>query len=517
LEKKGHRFKSDTDTEVIIHAYEEWGGGCLQYFNGMFAFAIWDAEKKELFLARDRLGIKPLYYYWDGQKFIFASELKAILQHGIDRKICKPASDHYLTFGFTPSGQSILENIYKLNPGHSLILKNNNLQTRKYWDLSFRYPLKNKKQTISLIKKNLDHSVKKRLIADVPVGAFLSGGIDSSAIVATIKKYKEDLKTFSIGFEYNEFNETKDARLIADELGTEHYEKYFTGQDVMKLIPKLIYHYDDPLADYSMLPTYFVSEIASKQVTGCLGGDVGDELFGGYDWYTQHQILQKQNLIPKFVRSLAKKGLQNLSQSHYTNRIADLINPQNNYGYHNYGKLRALLNYGDLSFMGVDQDTINTYRPFFKWKRNFNNLMYSDLKLYLPEQILTKVDRASMAHSLEVRVPFLDHQFVELSGQIPQQWKINNLQKKVILKKAMEGMLPKSTIYKKKRGFGVPLKQYFRKELKSYVIEKLLSNQVKNKRFIKKILNQHFKSKRDYSHLIWSNLILEEWKERWLG
>lgn len=516
LKQKGHQFKSNTDTEVVIHAYEEWREECLQHFNGMFAFCIYDQNKKHLFLARDRLGIKPLYYYWNNNKFIFASEIKAILQHQIVKKINKSAQDHYLTFGFTPLDHSILENIYKLKPGHFLIFKDDLPQIKQYWDLSFNNNLKNKNQIISLIKKNLANSVQKRLIADVPVGAFLSGGIDSSAIVATIKKYKEDLKTFSIGFEYQEFNETEDAKIIAQKLGTEHYENYFNAEDVIKLLPKLTYFYDDPLADYSMLPTYFVSQIAKKHVTVCLGGDGGDELFGGYDWYTQHRLLQTQRIFPKFIRSLAKKTIKAISQSHYSNRITDLINPTNNLSYHNYGKLRSLLNHSDLPLFNIDKDTINTYQEFFKWKKSFNNLMYSDLKLYLPEQILTKVDRASMAHSLEVRVPFLDHNFVEFSSRIPSQFKIRNFQKKYILKKAMENSLPKSTIYKKKKGFGVPLKQYFRKELKSYITENLLKSRIKNKEFTKKILSQHFSRRRDYSHLIWSSLILKEWEKKWI-
>jgi len=270
------------------------------------------------------------------------------------------------------------------------------------------------------------------------------------------------------------------------------------------------------LADYSILPTYFVSQLARKHVTVCLGGDGGDELFGGYDWYTQHRLLQKQVILPKVIRGFTKKAIKNISKSHYTNRIADLINPTNNLSYHNYGKLRSLLNYNDLNSLNIDKKTVDTYKTFFKWKNHLNNLLYSDIKLYLPEQILTKVDRASMAHSLEVRVPFLDHNFVEFSGRIPPQLKIKYFQKKYVLKKAMKNILPKSTIYKKKRGFGVPLKQYFRKELKSYVTEKLLESRTGDKEFIKKILSQHFSCRRDHSHLIWNNLMLEEWKKRWL-
>jgi asparagine synthase (glutamine-hydrolysing) len=521
LENKGHNFNSYTDTEVIIHGYEQFGEKIVEKLNGQFAFAIWDENKNKLFLARDRLGIKPLFYYWNGSKFIFASELKSILEDDFSREINPHSLNHYLAFGFTPTGNSILKNIYKLKPGHILTLKNGLLNIQPYWDVTFknssRNNITNKKRLCSSIRKHLDDSVKKRLIADVPVGAFLSGGIDSSAIVASMKKSKDDLKTFSIGFDHKEFNETDDAKLIAEKLNTDHYENFFSAEDVLKLIPKLAYHYDDPLADYSMLPTYFVSQIAKKHVTVCLGGDGGDELFGGYDWYTQFNILSKQKHFPQSARAVIKNILQKQTKSHLTNRISNLISKKEIPDHLLYGKLRALLNDKDLVHLGINKNVLNTYQQFFCWKNKFNNLMYSDLKLYLPEQILTKVDRASMAHSLEVRVPFLDHQFVDFAGTIPFNLKIKNQQKKYILKKSLKGILPNRTIYKKKRGFGVPLKYYFRKELKDYITEKLLKSKTGNKDFIKKILNQHLNGRRDYSHLIWSYLMLEEWKKKWLN
>ncbi len=526
LENKGHHFNSNTDTEVVIHGYEQWGDKVVEKLNGQFAFAVWDENKKQLFLARDRLGIKPLFYYWNGDKFIFASELKSILQSDFKKTVNHHSLNHYLTFGFTPSEYSIFNNIYKLKPGHTLTLKNqaNAIIVKPYWDVSFKNRSKNgsneKKKVISLTKKHLFESVEKRLIADVPVGAFLSGGIDSSAIVAAMKKCKDDLKTFSIGFDYKEFNETDDAKLIADKLNTDHYEKFFSAEDVFKLIPKLAYHYDDPLADYSMLPTYFVSQIARKHVAVCLGGDGGDELFGGYDWYTQFNILAKQKHFPSPARALIKNILEKQTKSHLTNRLSNLISKKEIPDYLLYGKLRALLNDKDLLRFGINKNVLNTYQQFFSWKNQFNNLMYSDLKLYLPEQILTKVDRASMAHSLEVRVPFLDHQFVDFAGTVPFNMKIRNQEKKYILKKSLKGILPKSTIYKKKRGFGVPLKNYFRKELKGFVEEKILNEKSEilqlDKKYLQKIIQTHQSKRRDYSHFLWLLIMLKEWEQKWI-
>ena len=514
LIKNGHRFNSDTDAEVIIHAYEEYGNDCVKKFNGQFAFAIWNSKQKVLFLARDRLGIKPLYYYWDDTKFIFASELKAILQApAVARNVDRHSLNHYLTYGFTPTKQTILKNIYKLQPGFHLTFSKR-LVIKRYWDVDFRQTETHSPNYYTTnIKELLEEATKKRLVADVPVGAFLSGGIDSSAIVAMIKKHKDNLKTFSIGFDHDEFNEAPYAKKVSDKFGTDHHEKYFSAKDVQKLIPELAYYYDDPLADYSMLPTYFVSKIARKHVKVCLGGDGGDELFGGYDWHTQFNTLRLQRSLPAFARSAIKLPLNFIRDKHVRDRLQHLISNEKLSDSELYARLRSILNHTDLEKLNVT-GTYNAYKPYFKYSK-LNNVMHADLKLYLPEQILTKVDRASMAVSLETRVPFLDHDLVEFSAKIPPNIKIHRQIKKHILKKAMVGILPKEIINRKKQGFGVPIKHYFRNELKDFVQSELSEIPYVNQEFVQSILQKHLAGKRDYCHVIWSLLMLKEWTKQW--
>jgi len=516
LEQLGHSFKSNTDTEVIVHSYEEWGDSCVQKFNGMFAFAIWNDRTKELFLARDRLGIKPLYYYWDEEKFIFASEIKAILQSNIKREINKNSLDHFFAHGFTPANFSILKNIYKLQPGHSIKLIDKEIEIKKYWDIKFNPLIKSKKYYMRNIDENLNKSVSRRLLADVPVGAFLSGGVDSTTLVAYIKKYKENLKTFSIGFEYKEFDESKFAKSVAQTFNTDHYENILTTNNITKLIPRLASIYDDPLADYSTIPTYFVSKIARKHVKVCLGGDGGDELFGGYNWYTQFNILKKQNYFPPMIKKhIIKPLLNNLLDGHLKDRLNCLITNNKINNPKLYATLRSILNKQDLLKLNIDPKVYSIYQKYFKYK-NYNDLFNSDIKLYLPEQILHKVDKASMAVGLETRVPFLDHEMAEFSSKIPYEYKIKNGIKKYILKETVKNMIPKQIINRKKQGFGIPLKQYFRQELKDFVNSNLEDFSYVDKIYLNKILEKHQSSQRDYSHLIFSFITFNEWSKKWL-
>ncbi|MCK5023351.1 MAG: asparagine synthase (glutamine-hydrolyzing), partial [Candidatus Aenigmarchaeota archaeon] len=296
LAGKGHRFVSNTDTEVILNAYIEWGRNCVERFNGQFAFCIYDKKKKELFLARDRLGIKPLYFFSEGSRFIFGSELKVILKAGIEKEIDEKALNHYLIFGYTPSESSILKNVYKLLPGHYLVYdieKKRIAEKSKYWEISFSDKIHSEEEAKETLYGLLDSSVKRRLIADVPVGAFLSGGVDSSIIVYLMRKYVKDLKTFSIKFDHDEFNESKWARLVADRLNTDHHEIEFNAVDLKKLIPDLVYLFDEPFGDSSMIPTYLVSKVAREQVKVCLSGTGADELFGGYHRYREFSQLRK--------------------------------------------------------------------------------------------------------------------------------------------------------------------------------------------------------------------------------
>jgi asparagine synthase (glutamine-hydrolysing) len=513
----GHVFKSNTDTEVIVHGYEQWGVDVLSKLNGMFAFAIFDGRDKSLFLARDRLGIKPLHYYFSSGKFIFASEIKAILECSeVERKVDLVSKNHYFTYGYTPTSRTMFDGIFKLEPGCFLVLKNDKLVCKKYWD--FKYPAKATKfgfkKLRSRIREELDLSVKRRMVSDVGVGAFLSGGVDSSAIVASATKYKKDLKTFSIGFDYKEFNEAKYAKIVADKFGTDHYEKYFGAKDVLGLIDDLAYFYDDPLADYSVLPTYFVSKLARSHVTVCLGGDGGDESFGGYNWYWQNLVMRKQKVLPLALRRGVVKPVANLVSSkvnsHFLKKVSSFIEGERLSDSQRYARLRSFLSVNDLKKFGIDKGVFNVFDKYFVNKSVKNNMMESDLKYYMPGEILTKVDRASMAVSLEVRVPFLDHEFIEFTSKINSNLKVKGLETKSILKKSLLGVLPKEILYRKKRGFGVPLKQYFRSGLKDYVSSELDGFKMDS------MIRDHVSKKKDYSHVMWSMLMYKKWKARWI-
>ncbi|MBT4539608.1 asparagine synthase (glutamine-hydrolyzing) [Candidatus Woesearchaeota archaeon] len=524
LEKKGHRFKSNTDTEVIIHGYEEWGEKILEKLNGQFAFAVYNTKNKTLFIARDRIGIKPLYYYHKNNQFIFASEIKAILQHDIKREIDKESLNHYLCYGFSPAKKSMIKGIKKLPPAHLIILKDNNIHIQRYWKPSQKKEKWKENNAIKATIKHLDDAVKKRLVADVPVGAFLSGGVDSTALVCSAKKFKEDLKTFSIGFNYEDFNEAPYARKVSKILNTEHIEKTFDAEDVAKTLPKLAYFYDDPLADYSALPTYFVAETAKKHVTVSLGGDGGDELFGGYNWYKQYLILEKQKYIPLFLRKNLVKPAFNMvakiKKNHLTKKISELVETENITPAQRYSKLRSFISPKDIKNFSITKQILNAYEPYFKNKNIKDDFFNADLNFYLPNEILHKVDIASMAHGLETRVPFLDHNFVKFSTTLPNKLKIKNLTLKYILKKSLKNKIPNKIIYRKKRGFGVPLVHYFRNELKSFVQDKV--DEIKTpelkaiKPTIKKSLQKHIEKKKDNSHILWAIIFLDEWYKQWL-
>lgn len=527
LQKKGHKFKSDTDTEVIIHSYEEYGRKCVEKFNGMFAFAIWDSKKRELFLARDRLGIKPLFYYMKDKKFIFASEIKSILEARIKTMIDDKSLYFYLTYGYTPRNKSIFKNIYKLEAGCTLLLKDFNINIERYWKIDFSKTIdRNEDYFIKKIREHLDLSVKRRLIADVPVGAFLSGGIDSSAIVASIKKYKDDLKTFSISFDYEQFDESRYARLVSEKFQTEHYNLSFGPEDVIKLIPKLIKHYDEPFGDPSMVPTYLVSKIARKHVTVSLSGDGGDESFLGYDRYKQYKIINYQNYIPKIVLKSTINSFINLSSNLTNNSRLQKIRR-----YLEFNALRDYQQYSELrsTFSSDVRETLflknynfyDYYKKFFNYRTYLENISNTDVNTYLVDDILTKLDRSSMFVSLEGRVPFMDHTFIEFSSKIPMSLKLKGMKSKYILKKSLIGILPKSIIYRKKQGFTFPLESYIRKELK-YLIKDNLSEKSElhkyvDKEYINQLLKLHYNKEKNYTNGLWVIFILKMWLDQYLN
>ncbi|MBI5065424.1 asparagine synthase (glutamine-hydrolyzing) [Candidatus Woesearchaeota archaeon] len=520
LEKKGHRFRSNTDTEVIVHGYEEWGFSVVEKLRGMFAFAIYDSEKKLVFLARDRVGKKPLWYYKDDKRLVFASELKALLQHPeVPRKINQEAVSYYLSLGYIPHPISIFENICKVEPAQIVVVNKKEIKKKKYWEYSFKPTTKSFDQLKEELRKVMEESVKLRMISDVPLGAFLSGGIDSSIIVALMSKFSDKVKTFSIGFEEQDYNELPDARLIAEKYKTEHNE-FIVKPDAIKLLPKLAYYYNEPYSDSSAIPSYYLSQMTRKHVTVVLNGDGGDENFAGYDRYMIAEFYKKlyfKKILKKFSRFIPefsnKHPLKKLKRAL---QIADLSDEEKYYDFmrtfSRQDKVALMLNQKSAEL--PVQDLI--FREAKNEKEFVNFAMRSDINYYLPDDLLVKIDIATMANSLEARSPFLDQEIMNLTMQIPWNYKLNNFNKKHILKETFNDLLPQQTLQKKKQGFGVPLPHWFRNELKNFTYDVINSNEFKNRHLLNidecnKIFEQHTSGRQDNSFKLWNLLCLEQW------
>ena len=544
LMEKGHRFKTRCDTETIVHAWEEWGEDCPKKFRGMFAFAIWDARRETLFLARDRMGKKPLYYYTDGNRFVFASEIKALAQDpGVLRELDPGALVDYLTYNYIPFPQTIFKGIRKLEPGYGLTVVPEKspetalkLSLAPYWTLQYAPDHSLSEQDwVEALRAKLEEAVRIRLISDVPLGAFLSGGIDSSAVVALMSRVQSaPVKTFSIGFKEEDFSELKYARRIAELFGTEHHE-YVVEPDAMEVLPELAWEFDEPFADSSAVPTYYVSKLARENVTVILSGDGGDETFAGYRRYRWANDMGKYDWLPAWARrslfglpaSLMPEGmkgkgtLQHLSRDPFA-RYAGL----NTFGEGSY--LKSLLS-GDL-LTGLQGDSARDLPDFRAMRRYYDEcldhdyltrIQHVDTKTYLAEDILTKVDRASMLCSLETRAPLLDHEVVEMAARIPSHLKLKDGETKYILKKTMAGILPDDILYRRKMGFGVPLVHWFKKDLTAYARDVLLSQQARERGFfnaaaVEKMLDDHQRAGRDLSARIWALLFFEHWARNWL-
>ncbi len=537
LEKSGHRFKSHSDTEVIIHAYEEWDVDCLSRFRGMFAFAIWDSNMKRLFLARDRLGKKPLVYFFQNGHFAFASEIKALLQvPGVDRKVNGYAIHHYLTYQYVPSPETIFEGIKKLPPAHYLLYDyNGNIRIEHYWKLKFNSSHQTHTDLQELedrIRTELEESVKLRLISDVPLGAFLSGGIDSSLVVGIMAKLSgKPVKTFSIGFEEKEFDELPYARIVSDHFATEHHE-FIVKPDAIEILPKLVWHYNEPFADSSAIPTYYVANLTKDFVKVVLTGDAGDENFGGYPRYLRSQWVARFTKIPeKFRKDLLPNFLRMLSGFHWRektlNRLADFIESLSADQARNYAEQIKIFNAKEKEDIYTEdfRKKVEKINPLDFVLKKFEEsgtenlleqLLYVDINSYLPEDLLVKMDIATMANSLEARVPFLDHKFMELVAGIPPHLKLKGTKAKFILKTAFKDLLPDPIFKRKKMGFGVPVSRWFKKELKEYVYEILMDSRTLNRGYfrregIERLLDEHIASRYDHSAKIWALLILEIW------
>ena len=534
---KNHKFISHTDSEVIIHLYEEFGTACLGYLRGMFAFAIWDKRRKHLFIARDRLGQKPLKYYHDHNFFIFGSEIKSFIDHPqVPKKIDIEAIDEFLAYQYVPSPKTGFKNIRKLPPAHFMIVKQSGeITIKKYWDIDFsKKILLSETKWMDTISRKLEESVKLRLQSDVPLGIHLSGGLDSSLVTAfaSIQSLKP-VKTFSIGYRDLVQNELPYARLVSNKYKTEHRE-YIVVPDIMELLPKLAYQFEEPFADPSILPTWYLMQETRKDVTVALNGDGGDENFAGYRRYQLMKLF-------KFLKQLPFK--------YYISQLSDILYTAVKSREISYSSRAILLTQISSDYKAFYQELISFItsnirqrlysRNFRKLSSNFganrliinklteipeniallDKLLRVDILNYLPEVLLVKADISSMAHSLEVRSPFLDYEFMELTAKIPHNLKLKNFNSKYILKKIAEKYLPYPIINRKKQGFVPPLDNWLREKHKfvtaSLFDRKFMKYDLFKKDYLKKLIRDHNLYNSNNTYILWTILMLKHWLDTW--
>jgi len=540
LRGKGYQFRTASDTEVILNAYKEWGERCLEKLNGIFAFGLWDARQNKLLLARDHLGIKPLFYYMDNDHLLFASEIKAILaDEGVTRKIDPESLSDYLSLGYILGPKTIIEGISKLPPGAYFVWRNGHSYVKEYWGLASTLEQAKESETDSSgysqqLEEHLDRIVKLQLVSDVPVGAFLSGGIDSSTIVQRVVKLTgPSLKTFSIGFQEKSYSELTYAKQVADHFGTDHYEQIVKPE--LGVLTKLAGYFDEPLADTSAVPMYFLSKLAREHVKVSLSGDGGDENFGGYTTYLADKLAVVYNRVPDIIHKLlvlpvvnrlpttmkkvsfeyklkqfVKEGKNSPSRAHYGWRL--LFSEEEKH---------SLL--GDHSYENLDG-----YTPSSVFERYYNEVpscsaltrfQYVDVKTWLVDDILVKVDRASMAHGLEARVPLLDRELVESALALPQSLKVRMLKTKFILKKAMTRHLPENIINRKKSGFNAPIALWLRNGSLGPLQDYLLDGRSKslipwNNQALEDLWLNHRQGKNDNGMKLWAILVLKAWEDQ---
>ena len=535
LAGRGHRFRSRTDTEVILHLYEEYGVDCLRFLRGMFAFAIWDAPRHQLFLARDRLGVKPLVYQCDAEAFRFASEVKAILQDpSVEVRPDLTGISQYLTYGYVPSPGSAFQEVRKLPPAHYLICRDGKVEVIRYWRL--RRDRKRERpegEWCQEILARLEEAVRLRLISDVPLGAFLSGGMDSSAVVAMMSRVSgTSVKTFSIGFDQPEYDELRYARLVAQRFGTEHHE-LVVRPDAVAILPRLAWHYDEPFGDSSAVPTYYVAQMTRQYVTVALNGDAGDENFGGYDRYVATRLASSFDRWPAagLLRRAIQGGLalwprwgRRTSVLHRGRRFLEgLVDlPERRYARwlcHVSGEQQEDLCSPEFRAATGTADAIEVLLAAYR-ESDAPDLVDAtlgvDAALYLPNDLLVKVDIASMAHSLEARSPFLDHEFMEFAATIPSHLKVRGRAKKIILRRALAELLPKGILDRPKMGFGVPIEHWLRHELRDLAYETLLGRRCLERGYfrretLQRLLDEHVQGTTNSHQVLWTLLMLELW------
>ena len=537
LLKKGHHFRSQTDTETVIHLWEEMGAACVERLRGMFAIALWDERQQTLFLARDRMGKKPLFYADLPDRFIFGSEIKAILQdEDFEVSPDLEAIHYYLTYQSVPAPYSAFKGVKKLSPAHTLLVKNGRVTIQRYWDLSYRQKQRvvgeaGERALQEEIIERLREAVRIRLMSDVPLGAFLSGGVDSSIVVALMAGLmNQPVKTFSIGFAEEEYNELPYARMVAERYHTDHHE-FIVKPDAQAIFPELVWHYNEPFADSSAIPTYYVSKLARQYVTVVLTGDGGDENFAGYPRY-QNLVDNGQhgfslNRLRRWLKPNPNPNLQLFTrQKHLTKQDRQRLKDLNQQRLQYYQRITHFSEYYQQSLYTADfferlNGKFGVDIMLDKYRQSdaaefLDSTLYVDFNLYLPDTLMTKTDIAGMTHSLEARMPILDHLFMEFVASIPPALKLKDgAISKYIFKKAVEPYLPHEVIYRPKMGFGVPTDHWFRDELKEMTYDTLLSQRALergyfNREHIQNMLDRH-QNGENWQYHIWNLLMLEMW------
>ena len=538
LADKGYPFKSHTDTEVILALYAEKGRACLDDLNGMFAFAIWDRQKETLFAARDRIGKKPFYYTCIDGDIAFASELKALLAADlVERDIRMDALYDYFAYQYVPDPKTIFKNAFKLEPGHWLEVTRDGMVSEAYWRLSFKPEPLPESEALSALQDHITAATKRRMISDVPLGAFLSGGVDSSGIVAAMVKQSDTpITTCSIGFDEKRFNETEFAKAVADQYNTDHHE--FTVSDtVADSLEEIARFFDEPFADPSLVPTYFVSKLARKQVTVALAGDGGDEVFAGYEKYAIDAVENRwRERTPAWIRHTLCPPLARWLQGRSTNvlrragTLLDAISKDPALAFYQsnaqitdiqWQALATDVTHKELGAYHPSERTVNAYHDA-DGPDHLSRILFTDMKTYLPGEILVKGDRMSMAHSLEVRAPLLDYQLIEFANGQASDYKLRGDTKKYLLKEAFGPDLPADILHRKKMGFSPPLADWFRGELKVIAEDLLLNAQDGLVRFMKigtvqRYWREHQDCERDHGAILWSLLMFQLWWNRYMA
>ena len=539
LEKLGHTFYTNSDTEAIVHAYDQYGADCPNHLRGMFAFAIWDSRKQELFLARDRVGKKPLLYAQVNGQLIFGSEFSALLLHPqVSRDIDAAALHHYLSFMCVPAPLTAYRAIRKLEPGHSLRWRAGEIQLERYWqpDFSKKIDISEREageRTIEILRD----AVKVRLMSEVPLGAFLSGGIDSSAVVALMSEESSaPVKTFSIGFEEQDFSELHHARRVAEHVGADHHE-FIVRPDALEVLPLLVEHYGEPYADSSAIPTYYVARETRKHVTVALNGDGGDESFAGYKRYAAMRLAERYHRIPALLReSVVRQAIELIPSSETKRgRIRDV---KRFIQAASLPKVERYLRWVSVFDSEAKQDlytedfrqqtrglaAAGTLDPWFAHANGsgiVDAALLADLMTYLPNDLLVKVDIATMANSLEARSPFLDHHVIEFAASLPEQFKLRGLTTKYLLKRMLKQLLPAENLDRRKMGFGVPIGHWLRGKLQPFLRETLLAEAslargIFRPEAVRQLVELHTRGERDYPHQLWTLLMLELWFQRFI-